>query len=444
MTSLLRLLARCLRTARHSGHTRTGATMTGADRAAAAGPSMIDIRPARLPLRDVLSLGVLRLRTRPTRAVLSALGISIGVATMVVVVGIPASSKQALADEMASLGTNLLKVQKTGDIGGQRSADLPEQAAAMAARIGPVEATAAVAKLPAVSVRRSDKVAVGETSGVSVVTARGDFRTALGARAHAGALPGGAGEEFPTVVLGAQAAQRLGITDLTPRDGSAGPQVRVGDHWFTVTGILTTMPLLPEMDSAAIVSWPAAKHLLGFDGHPSIVYVRAKESALDDVRAVLGATVNPQNPSDVAVSRPSDALRAKQMTETTFSSLFLGLAGVALLVGGVGVANTMVISVLERRTEIGLRRALGAGRGQIRIQFLTESVVLCLLGGVAGVLLGVAGTAGYAATQDWPTVLPLPAVLGGLGAALAVGTLAGLYPAVRASRLTPTEALASS
>lgn len=403
-----------------------------------------DDRPVHLSPRDVLALGVLRLRIRPLRAALSALGISIGVATMVVVVGIPASGKQALAQDLAKLGTNVLKVQKTAETGGRAGSELPEQAAEMAARVGPVEAAAAVGKLPGASVRRSDKVAVGDTSGVSVVTARGDFRTALGAEAYAGSLPGGAADAFPTVVLGASAAQRLGITDLSARDGTAGPQLRIGDHWFTVTGILKSMPLLPEMDSAAIVGWPAAKEKLGFNGHPAIVYVRARESALDDVRAVLAAAVNPQTPSDVTVSRPSDALQAKKMTETAFSSLFLGLAAVALLVGGVGVANTMVVSVLERRTEIGLRRALGANRGQIRVQFLTESVVLCLLGGLAGVILGVAGTAGYAASQAWPAVLPLPAVLGGLGSALAVGTLAGLYPAVRASRLTPTEALATS
>ncbi|WP_372412111.1 ABC transporter permease [Streptomyces luteireticuli] len=402
------------------------------------------LRPARLPVRDILALGVLRLRTRPARALLSALGISIGVATMVVVVGIPASGRQALADDMAQLGTNLLKVQKSTDAGSVRSQELPERAAAMAARIGPVRATTAVGRLPGLTVGRSDRVPAGETSGVSVATARGDFRATLGTRAHAGALPGSDTDQFPTVVLGATAAQRLGITDLAPRDGTAGPQLRIGEHWFTVTGILRTQPLLPELDSTALVGWTAAKEKLGFSGHPSTVYVRARESALDDVRAVLAATVNPERPSDVTVSRPSDALRAKRMTETAFSSLFLGLAAVALLVGGVGVANTMVISVLERRTEIGLRRALGACRGQIRVQFLTESVVLCLLGGLAGITLGIAGTTGYAASQGWPTVLPLPAVLGGLGSALGVGALAGLYPAVRASRLTPTEALATA
>ncbi|MFI6689522.1 ABC transporter permease [Streptomyces sp. NPDC050485] len=395
--------------------------------------------PARLATRDVLALGVLRLRVRPMRAVLSALGISIGVATMIVVVGIPASSKAALAQQMDRLGTNMLKVtaEQTGHT------PLPEQADAMVARIGPVSSAAAVGNMPSVPVRRNEKVDQGDTSGVSVIAARGDLKDTFEASAWAGSLPERGAGKLPSVVLGPTAAHNLGITSLAPHKG-IGPQLLIGDKWFTVTGILRSMPLLPELDSAAIVGWQAAKDQLGFSGHPDTVYLRANESALDDVRAVARATANPQRPETVTVSRPSDALAAKQLTETAFSSLFLGLAGVALLVGGVGVANTMIISVLERRTEIGLRRALGAGRGQIRVQFLTESVVLCLLGGGAGVLLGTAGVAGWALAQSWPAVLPLPAVLGGLGSAVLTGAVAGLYPAVRASRLTPTEALANA
>ncbi|WP_411128150.1 ABC transporter permease [Streptomyces sp. x-19] len=395
--------------------------------------------PARLSARDVLSLGVLRLRARPMRAALSALGISIGVATMIVVVGIPASSQAALAQQMAELGTNMLKVKAQDN----NRAPLPEQADAMVARIGPVSSAAEVGKMPGVPIRRNDKTDVGDTSGVSVVAARGNLKDTFEVEAWAGALPEQGSGRLPSVVLGPTAAHNLGITSLAPHAGT-GPQLLIGDKWFTVTGILRSMPLLPELDSAAIVGWQAAKDQLAFNGHPDTVYLRANESALDAVRAVAPATVNPQRPDAVTVSRPSDALAAKQLTQTAFSSLFLGLAGVALLVGGVGVANTMIISVLERRTEIGLRRALGAGRGQIRIQFLTESVVLCLVGGAAGILLGTCGVAGWALSQSWPAVLPPAAVLGGLGSAVLTGAIAGLYPAVRASRLTPTEALANA
>jgi putative ABC transport system permease protein len=220
-------------------------------------------------------------------------------------------------------------------------------------------------------------------------------------------------------------------------------QILVGGQWFTVVGVLDPVPLAPELDTAALVGWPAATTWLSFDGHPTTVYTRTEDSQVEAVRAVLAATANPSAPNEVTVSRPSEALAAKDATDRTFTALLLGLGSVALLVGGVGVANTMVISVLERRAEIGLRRSLGATRGQIRTQFLAESLLLSGLGGVGGVLIGLAVTGGYAATQGWPTAVPPLAMLGGLGATLAIGALAGLYPAIRASRLSPTEALAT-
>jgi putative ABC transport system permease protein len=158
----------------------------------------------------------------------------------------------------------------------------------------------------------------------------------------------------------------------------------------------------------------------------------------------MPTTVNPEHPEEVEVSRPSDALAARDAADRALTGLLLGLGAVALLVGGVGVANTMVISVLERRNEIGLRRALGATRGQVRLQFLAESLLLSALGGVAGVLVGSLVTAVYAATRDWPTSIPPLAIVGGIGATLVVGTAAGAYPAARAARLTPTAALATT
>jgi putative ABC transport system permease protein len=217
----------------------------------------------------------------------------------------------------------------------------------------------------------------------------------------------------------------------------------VGGRWFTVIGVLNPVPLAPELDSAALIGWAAAASYLGFDGHPTTVYTRSAERSVEAVRSVLPATANPEQPNEVRVSRPSDALAAQEATDSTFTGLLLGLGAVALLVGGVGVANTMVISVLERRAEIGLRRSLGARRGQVRTQFLAESLLLSALGGIGGVVLGIAVTAAYAGLQGWPTVVPPWATLGGLAATLFIGGLAGLYPAIRAARLSPTEALAT-
>ena len=392
----------------------------------------------RLAPGDVVRLGLLGIRTRRLRAALSALGIAIGVATMIIVTGIPASSRQALDDRLAALGTNLLRVEPESQ--GDQPAPLPVGSVAMVARIGPVTRVSAVANVHSV-VRRSDLIDPYDGSGLSVLASRTDLLPAVNARMLSGRFLSAATERFPTVVLGAVAAGRLGYDRLRP--GRPAPQVSIGNRWFTVIGILAPVPLAPDLDQSVLVGWDAAGDLLGFDGHPTVVYVRCREPALEQVRAVLPATVNPQLPGLVVVSRPSDALLAKRATESAFGALLLGLAGVSLLVGGIGVANTMVISVLERRREIGLRRALGAHRGQIRLQFLAESVALSVLGGGAGAAIGVAATIGYATWQNWPPVIPAWAAGGGIGGALLVGVVAGVYPAVRAARLTPTEALAA-
>ncbi|MFI1995917.1 ABC transporter permease [Actinoplanes sp. NPDC020271] len=387
---------------------------------------------------DVFRLGVVGLRTRKLRAALSALGIAIGIATMLVVTGIPASSRQAVADRLAALGTNLLRVQPQS--AGDQPAPLPAESVAMAARIGPVTGVSAVANVHAV-VRRSDLIDPYDGSGLTVLATRTDLLAAVNGTIRSGQFLTTATSRFPAVVLGSEAAARLGLREIRPDRPAA--QVSIGNRWFTVTGILAPVPLAPDLDQSALVGWDVAGSLLGFDGHPTVIYVRCREAAIEKVRAVLPATVSPQLPGLVRVSRPSDALAAKRATDSAFGALLLGLAGVSLLVGGVGVANTMVISVLERRREIGLRRALGAPRGHIRLQFLAESVLLSALGGAAGTAIGVAATLGYATWQRWPPVIPPMTVAAGLGGALLVGVIAGVYPAMRAARLTPTSALAA-
>jgi putative ABC transport system permease protein len=393
--------------------------------------------PARLRPPDVVRVGGSGLRTRPLRAFLSALGIAIGIAAMVSVVGISSSSQADLDRTLAALGTNLLTVTPGNTLFGG-TATLPDESVAMIARIGPVTEVAATGAVGDARVYRNDRIPAEETSGIAVLAAHLNLPRAVGARVVSGTWLNAATDRYPAVVLGAAAAQHLGI-------GAAGPRVRVllGGRWFTVVGILDAVPLAPELDAAALVGWPAAAGHLGFDGHPTMVYTRSGDDAVQAVRDVLAATANPAAPSEVKVSRPSDALAARQATNQAFTGLLLGLGAVALLVGGVGVANTMVISVLERRGEIGLRRSLGATRGQIRTQFLAESLLLSLLGGVGGVLVGSAVTLGYARTRGWSGVVPPWALAGGVGATLLIGAVAGLYPAIRAARLAPTEALAA-
>lgn len=393
-----------------------------------------DTRAVRLRFGDILRLGLLGISSRRFRAALSALGISIGIATMIVVTGIPASSQQALLDDLTALGTNMLRAEPATQ---DTPITLPADSVARLTRIGPVTGAAAVANTHQL-VRRSDRVAPTEGSGLSVLATTGNLLDQLNGSLQTGRF---VNPSFPTVVLGHVAAGRLGFDRLVP--GHA-PQVYIGDTWFTVVGILAPMPLAPDIERAVLVGWDAARQWLGFDGHPTVIYAKVREDAIDDVRSVLGPTLYPQLPGLVQVSRPSDALAAKRATESNLNALLLGLAGVALLVGGIGVANTMFISVLERRREIGLRRALGATRGHIRAQFLTEAVALSTLGGLAGTAIGTVVTVGYSMYQGWPLVVPAFAVLGGIAGAIVVGTLAGLHPSIRASRLTPTEALATA
>ncbi|MFI6285226.1 ABC transporter permease [Streptomyces sp. NPDC051018] len=396
-----------------------------------------ELRPTRMRPGDMVRAGAVGLRTRPLRAFLSALGIAIGIAAMVAVVGISSSSRAGLDRTLASLGTNLLTVSPGQTIAGG-DAPLPSTAESMIARIRQVESVSAVGEIKDADVYRNDKTPRIETKGLSVYATRTDLRATIGAKLRSGTWLNDAMSTYPAAVLGATAAERLGVGHA-----KADTQVLIGGRWFTVVGILAEAPLAPELDAAALIGWPAARSELGFDGLPTTIYTRTQDAYVEQVGASLGATANPGAPGEVQVSRPSDALAAKQAASQAFTGLLLGVGAVALLVGGVGVANTMVISVLERRAEIGLRRSLGATRGRIRSQFLTESLLLSALGGLGGALLGSGATAAFALSQHWPAVVPPWALLGGLTATLAIGALAGLYPAVRASRLSPTEALAT-
>ena len=365
----------------------------------------------RLRLSDLARVASVGLRTRRVRAALSALGIAIGVAAIVAVLGLSASSQAGLLSEIDKLGTNLLTVTNGQTLFGQ-TAELPLAAPGMIARIGPVTQVQETGSTSA-NVYRSPLIPSVNTNAISVQAASLGLPATVGAIVAAGSYLNAATAREPVAVLGAAAAQRLGIDRIYP-----GERVWLGGQWFYLAGILSSALLAPEIDGSVLVGFPAAERYLGFDGHPTTVYVRSVTSQVAAVQSVLGATANPEAPNEVDVSQPSAALTARAEAQGALNSLFLGLGAVSLLVGAVGVANIMLIGVLERRSEIGLRRALGATRRQIRSQFLSEAILLALLGGAAGVIAGILATAVYANTKGWTVVIPTTAWAGGLIAAV--------------------------
>jgi putative ABC transport system permease protein len=393
-----------------------------------------ELAPARLRAGDLARVASVGLRTRRLRAALSALGIAIGVAAIVAVLGLSSSSQAGLLAEIDRLGTNLLVVTNGQNYAG-KSAELPLSAPGMISRIGPVESVAQTGSIEG-HAYRSQLIPEVETGAINIKAASLNLPQALAVKVIQGRYLNAATANEPVAVVGSAAAARLGIDHVYP-----GERIWVDNQWLYVVGILGSSPLAPEIESDVLVGYPAAERYMHFNGHANTIYVRAENSQVGAVHSVLAATADPEAPNEVNVSEPSSTLVARADAQSALNGLFLGLGAVALLVGAVGVANIMIISVLERRSEIGLRRALGATRGQIRTQFLSEAVLLALSGGAVGVGLGALATTVYAQAKGWTAVVPTEAWAGGIGAAILIGAIAGLLPALRAARLSPTEAL---
>jgi ABC-type antimicrobial peptide transport system permease subunit len=381
---------------------------------------------------DVARLAIAGLRGKTVRAVLSALGVALGVGTMVAVLGISASSRAQLVAEIDALGTNMLTAQPSPLLGAQ-NATLPAAAPAMAARIGPVISVGAIGSVNA-SIYKNDRIPAANTEVISVDAASAGLFGTVEAHLYRGRFLNAATSGYPAVVLGSDAASALGIDQ-------PGTQAWLGGRWFTVVGIMEPVTLAPELDRAALIGFAQAALLVGQAVLPTELYVRTSPQSTSAVGSVLAASADPASPQDVQVTNPTDALVARADASSALQGLFLALGVVALAVGGIGVANVMVIAVLERRGEIALRRALGARRAHIGIQFLAESSLLALAGGGGGAILGGFATTVFAAARQWDAVVPVPALLLATGSALAVGAAAGIYPALRAARFSPAEGL---
>jgi putative ABC transport system permease protein len=390
----------------------------------------------KLGLSDIYSVAVYGIRARKGRSIMTSIGIGIGIAAIVAVIGISASGKADLIATLESLGTNLIKASPTSGFFGTQD-DLPKGVLGMVERIGPVEEVTSTTQTDLL-VRRSKFISELEGGGISVIVTNPELLDVVGGSLVEGRFIEPGLSRLPVATLGSITAKRLGINNL-----DVPTKILINNQWFGVIGIVEKLSIHPDLDRSVFIGYSVAKELFDIESEPSTIYLRANPTYIEDVVDVLAPTMNPENPDQVEVSRPSDALEAQEAAEEAFTTLLLGLGSVALLVGGVAIANVMVMSVLERRMEIGVRRSIGATRSEIRTQFLLESILLAGFGGLVGVLLGSGITIGYTRYADITFSIPVGQVLGAIILALVIGALAGLYPAIRASKVQPAEAVRS-
>jgi len=388
----------------------------------------------KLRLRDLFFVALYGVKARKGRAAMTSIGIGIGIAAIVAVTGISSSGRADLLATLESLGTNLIKASpQAGFFGSQE--ELPDGVIGMVERIGPVEEVTSTTQADLL-VRRTDFISEFEGGGISTVVTSSELLDVIGGNLSEGRFITDGLSDIPVTVLGSVSAERLGINNL-----SQPSKILIDDEWFGVVGILDELKIHTDLDRNVFIGYGVASTLFDIDKEPTTIYLRANPNFIEDVVDVLAPSMNPENPDQVEVSRPSDALEAQQAAETAFTNLLLGLGSVALLVGGVAIANVMVMSVLERRMEIGVRRSLGATRREIRYQFLLESVILSGIGGLVGVLLGVAITLGYTNYTNIVFSIPVWQIFGAVLLALLIGAISGVYPAIKASKIQPAEAV---
>ena len=388
----------------------------------------------KLRTRDLFFVAVYGVKARKGRAALTSIGIGIGIAAIVAVSGIAASGSADLLSTLESLGTNLVKASPQAGFFGTQE-ELPEGVIGMVERIGPVEEVTSTTQTDLL-VRRSNFISEFEGGGISTIVTSSELLNVIGGKLSEGRFIADGLSDLPVTVLGSVTAKRLGITNL-----SKPTKILIDDEWFGVIGIVEELKIHPDLDRSVFIGYGAAKKLFDINEEPTTIYLRANPTFIEDVVEVIAPSMNPENPDQVEVSRPSDAFEAQQAVEASFTNLLLGLGSVALLVGGVAIANVMVMSVLERRMEIGVRRSIGATRREIRYQFLLESVVLSGIGGLVGVMLGSLITLAYTNYTNIVFSIPVWQILGAVVLALLIGAISGVYPAIKASKIQPAEAV---
>lgn len=387
--------------------------------------------------------------SRLGRTLLTALGTVIGIAVLVSTVGLANSASARIVTRFDALAATELTVKPSaaGSAAGETSraesgpdgGPLPFDAPARLAAIDGVVTSATVSEITTVESLRGTPVvdpAATPLNGIGVFALSADFERTV----HA-SLRGRAFDRFhdqrgePVAILGASAARRLDVSAVDQQ-----PVIFIDDRPVVVLGILTAVDRKPELLDAVIVPDGYARAHLGLTS-PGQLLVETRVGAAEVVGRQAAIAIRPDLPGLLSVVVPPTPTLTRDHVADDTSALLLVLALISLLIGGVGIANVTLVSVLERVPEVGLRRALGARRAHVVGQFLLESTLIGLLGGVAGTAIGVLVTVVGAWLRDWPATMDprLPFAAPMVGAV--IGLVAGLYPAWRAGRIEPIQAL---
>jgi putative ABC transport system permease protein len=387
--------------------------------------------------RELVSVAASGVASRKVRTLLILLGPVVGVAAMVGAVGLTESAKGDLKEKLAQLGTTLITAQAGGTFG-QQNPTLPKDAAGRVRAVPTVEGASAVSAINGVlTLPNQGSQNYYEAFPVPVLASDDALPAVLQVPMQNGRWLSAADQHDHTraVVIGSGLASQYGMIPGEIRT------IRLNDVDYGVVGVLAPVALDPSLDNAAFITQWAAKHDLGTDGSPTKMYVRARPGTTQQTSDALPTAINLGGTDAVTTKIPSDALQASARADKTLqqTALFAGL--LALAVGGLGIANVMSISVIQRSSEIGIRRALGSTRSLIALQFLLEALFVGLLGGLIGALVGVGIVYLVSGLADWVVVINYAKMPIWIGLAVAVAAMAGLYPSVKAARLEPLETL---
>ena len=388
--------------------------------------------------REILGVAISGLTARKIRTLLIMLGPVLGAAGIVAAVGLNESAKGDVRQTLERLGTNLIVASADGTFSGGEAPTLPEDAVDRALNVSTVDRVAGVTEIGSLTVLPSQGGRdFFRTIPVPALSSDQNLLEVLDAKMLYGRFINGADEDnyFRSAVIGQDLA---GDYQYLPGEVRT---IDVNGEIYGVVGVLENVDLVPKLDTAVIIPKSAAEEDFDIEQKPTTLYVRSTEGTVDSTANALPVAINLGGNEGVTVAVPSDLLEAQGAVDTTLRNILFLMGGLALLVGGVGIANVMSISVIQRSGEIGIRRALGHTKVTIAMQFVLEALFVGVLGGLAGVLAGVGVIYLVSAVLGWIATLNIPLFLVAGGMALIVSVVAGLYPAWKAARLEPLETL---